>query len=284
MCSEKGTGKDGIGLIRGRAILLVSFATLSVSPCLRPDHGLRHGYVRGPNSAHSYNCPQWYVESRGQSSFALKATSGQQIVQGSLVSVGSDISVLVGKIMGKNFATSWQILANLLQECSTGSAYADLDAALSIVPNLLAKLEQLPMAPKAMWKKLVQLQVCCAQDMAPTLPAPNSVTVTVLLQRPMNLICSDLHTACATCVRPLQCLSFTIIDSTCDPPSGHPAGCCLFSGLVVWCAPYLQAGSSKMAAPHASLHACTDYVSMCSCSSCVPDLAATTRQRIVDTS
>jgi hypothetical protein len=88
---------------------------------------------------------------------------------------------------------------------------------MSIVPNLLDKLEQLPMAPKAMWKKLVQLQVCCAQDMAPTLPAPHSVTVPVLLQRPMNR--SDLHTACATCVRPLQCLSFTVIDSTCDPPS-----------------------------------------------------------------
>jgi hypothetical protein len=74
------------------------------------------------------------------------------------------------------------------------------------------------MAPKAMWKKLVQLQVCCAQDMVPTLP-PNSVTVPVLLQRPMN--CSDLHTACSTCVRPLQCLSFIIIDSsTCNPPSG----------------------------------------------------------------
>jgi hypothetical protein len=59
----------------------------------------------------------------GRSSFALKATSGQQIVQGSLDSVAAIYQSW--PVWGKNFATSWQRLAKLLQECSNGSADAD---------------------------------------------------------------------------------------------------------------------------------------------------------------
>jgi hypothetical protein len=62
--------------------------------------------------------------------------------------------------MGKNFATCWQRIAKLLQDCSSGGANAD--AAVRSAVGLLGKLKQLPMPAKAVWKKLVQqMKVCC---------------------------------------------------------------------------------------------------------------------------
>jgi hypothetical protein len=59
--------------------------------------------------------------------------------------------------MGTNIAGAWQEVAKLLQDYSTKQpGSADANAALDQVQHLVAKLDQLPSPPKAIWKKLVQ--------------------------------------------------------------------------------------------------------------------------------
>lgn len=71
-------------------------------------------------------------------------------------------SVVTG--MATNVAASWQKVVKLLQDCSTiqtGSAAGQ--AAVHSVERLIIMLHQTPTPPKAVWKKLLQLQVCCAR-------------------------------------------------------------------------------------------------------------------------
>jgi hypothetical protein len=59
--------------------------------------------------------------------------------------------------MCANVAGAWQKVTKMLQDCSTkqpNSAEAVLE--LNSVTQLLDKLEKLPPAPRAVWKKLVQ--------------------------------------------------------------------------------------------------------------------------------
>jgi hypothetical protein len=59
--------------------------------------------------------------------------------------------------MGTNAAGAWQKVAKLLQECRTKQLNsAEVVPTLKSVQQLLDRLEKLPAAPKAVWKKLVQ--------------------------------------------------------------------------------------------------------------------------------
>jgi hypothetical protein len=69
--------------------------------------------------------------------------------------------------MGTNVAGSWQKAVKLLQDiqllqdCTAKEADREKAvAALEKLVDLVYKLEHLPTPPKAVWKKLLQQQVC----------------------------------------------------------------------------------------------------------------------------
>lgn len=70
--------------------------------------------------------------------------------------------------MGTNVAGAWDRAAKLLHESSTKQpSSAEAQAALISVQHLVDHVCELPPAPKAVWKKLVQeLKVGCAQEVS----------------------------------------------------------------------------------------------------------------------
>lgn len=69
--------------------------------------------------------------------------------------------------MGTNVAGAWDRAAKLLQSSTKQPISAEAQAALISVQHLVYHVCELPPAPKAVWKKLVQeLKVGCAQEVS----------------------------------------------------------------------------------------------------------------------
>lgn len=64
--------------------------------------------------------------------------------------------------MASSATAAWQRVARLAQECvASQHSSAEQQRAHDGVLLLVAKLGLLPQQPKAVWKKLLQLKVCC---------------------------------------------------------------------------------------------------------------------------
>lgn len=137
--------------------------------------------------------------------------------------------------MGTNFATSWQRIAKLLQDGSSGSATAD--AAVRSVVGELDRLKQLPMPPKAVWKKLVQnMKVCCDQG---TILGPQCMpSTTVFIVQGLHgssprFSAHGRHAARGHIRKSYTTCGFLSIPGLSNLLSFHQKSCCLWSGLMV---------------------------------------------------